>query len=52
MADTADETGDDGINTEEEIDLLQAKLKEAVELENYEDAAMLRDRIRELRNGN
>lgn len=33
----------------EEIELLQAKLKEAIELENYEDAANLRDRIRELK---
>ncbi|MDD6797149.1 MAG: UvrB/UvrC motif-containing protein [Clostridia bacterium] len=33
----------------EEIALLQAKLKEAVELENYEDAASLRDRIRSLK---
>ena len=50
QADEEEQPGKEQINTEEEIRLLQAKLKEAVELENYEDAALLRDRIRELRN--
>lgn len=36
------------MSKEEELLLLQAKLKEAIELENYEDAAHLRDTIKAL----
>lgn len=36
------------LDRQEEIELLKAKLKESIALENYEDAAKLRDKIREL----
>lgn len=41
--------GTDVLSDEEEIKLLQAKLKAAIEIEDYEEAADLRDRIKSLK---
>lgn len=40
-----------GKNTESELALLESKLREAVDDEDYEEAARLRDRIKELKEG-
>lgn len=44
-------TGEDGGRYEEEIMELDARLKEALQFEDYETAAVCRDKIRELKKG-
>ena len=49
---SGDETAEDAVyENEEEIMKLDAKLKEALQFEDYETAAVCRDKIRELKKG-
>ena len=49
---SGDETAEDAVyEHEEEIMELDAKLKEALQFEDYETAAVCRDKIRELKKG-
>ena len=47
----SNKTAQHGNDLLDEIAVLNAKLKEAVELENFEDAAHYRDEIKKLKEG-
>lgn len=46
---SSDNIAEESDNPERELEILEAKLKEAIKLENYEEAATIRDNIKEIK---